>query len=81
MPAGTFSTTSLPPGAVAVLAHAMLALLGLEVLLVAVIDERVEALDAFGPNIAAAAAVAAVGPAELDELFPAKRDAAGAAVT
>ena len=67
-------------GAGAVLAHAVHAGLGLEVLLVAVVDQRVEALDAFGPDVAAAPAVAAVGSAELDELFAAERDAAGAAV-
>jgi len=37
-------------------------------LLVPVIDEGVQTLDAFGPDIAAAATVAAVGTAEFDEL-------------
>ena len=59
----------------AVLAHAVAAVLGLEMLLVAVVDERVQALDALGEDVAAAAAVAAVRTAELDEFFPAKRDA------
>ena len=67
-------------GAGAVPAHAVPALLGLEMLLVAVVDQRVQALDALGPDVAAAAAVAAVRPAELDEFFAPERDAAGAAV-
>ena len=49
--------------------------LGLEMLLVAVVDQRVEPVDAFGPDVAAAAAVAAVRPAELDELLAPERDA------
>src|SRR5262249_58637319 len=46
----------------AVCAHAVAAGLGLEVLLVAVVDERVEAVDAFDDDVAAASAVAAVRP-------------------
>ena len=42
---------------------------GLEVLLVAVVDQGVEPVDAFDHDVAAAAAIAAVGAAELDELF------------
>ncbi len=49
-------------------------------LLVAVVDQRVEAVDAFGHDIAAAPAVAAVGTAELDEFLAAERDAARSAV-
>ena len=64
----------------AVLAHAVHAGLGLEVLLVAEVDQRVEAAGAFDHDIAAAAAVAAVGAAELDELLAAERHAAGPAV-
>ena len=56
-------------GAGAVLAHAVDAGLGLEVLLVAVVDQRVEPVDALDTDVAAAAAVAAVGPAELHESF------------
>jgi hypothetical protein len=67
-------------GAGAVGAHAVMALLGLEVLLVAVVDQRVEAVDAQGDDVAAAPAVAAVGPAELDELLAPERDRAGTAV-
>ena len=67
-------------GAGAVLAHAVAAGLGLEVLLVAIIDQRVEPVDAFDDDVAAAPAVAAVRPAEFDELLAPKRDAAGAAV-
>ena len=59
-----------------VAAHAVHAGLGLEMLLVAIVDQRVEAVDAFGPDIAAAAAIAAVGAAELDELLAPERDGA-----
>ena len=64
----------------AVLAHAVGALRGLEVLLIAVVDQRVEAIDDLDDDIAAAAAIAAVGSAELDELLAAKRHAAVSAV-
>ena len=63
-----------------VAAHAVLALAGLEVLLIAVVDQCVEAVDAFGIDVAAAPAVAAVRPAELDELLAPERDGAVAAV-
>ena len=43
-----------------------MALLGLEMLLIAEIDQGVEIGHAFDDDIAAAAAVAAVGPAEFD---------------
>jgi hypothetical protein len=66
--------------AVAVLAHAAAAVLGLEVLLVSVVDERVQALDCFRNDVAALAAVAAVRPAELDELLAPERHAAVSAV-
>src|SRR5204863_1303049 len=56
-------------GAVAVAAHAVAAGLGLEVLLISIIDEGVEAVDGLDPDVAAAAAVAAVGAAVLDELL------------
>ena len=68
-------------GAGAVLAFAVAALLGLEMLLVAVVEQRVEIGHAFHDHVAAFAAVAAVGPAELDELLPAEADGAIAAVT
>src|SRR5205814_6166936 len=58
------------------LAHAMLAVLGLHMLLIPIIDEGVEVLDRFRPHIAAAAAIAPIRAAELDELLAAKRDAA-----
>ncbi len=66
--------------AMAILAHAIGALLGLEVLLIAVIDQRIEAIDRFDHDIAAAAAIAAARPAELDILLAAERHAAIAAV-
>ena len=64
----------------AVLAHAAAAVLGLEVLLVAVVDQRVEAVDRLRDHVAALAAVAAVRAAELDELLAPERDAAVPAV-
>src|SRR5215469_359826 len=62
-----------PVAAGAIFAHALPAALGLEMLLVAIIDERIEAVDAFGHHIA-------TGPAKLDKFLPAKGDAAVAAV-
>src|SRR5207244_9994927 len=67
-------------GAMAVLAHAIGALLRLEVLLVAVVDQRVQAIDHFDDDIAAAPAIAAGGTTELDELLAAERHAAVTAV-
>ena len=67
-------------GAGAVAAHAVDAGLGLEMLLVAIVDQRVQPVDRLHPDIAAAAAVAAVRPAELDELLAPERHRAGAAV-
>ena len=61
-------------------AAAVLALVGPEMLLIAEIDQRVEAGNAFDDDIAATAAVAAPGPAVLDEFFAPEGDAAVAAV-
>jgi hypothetical protein len=63
-------------GAVAVLAHAVAAARGLEVLPVAIVDERVEAIDGLDDHVTALAAVAAVRAAELDELLAPERHAA-----
>ena len=49
-------------------------------LLIAVIDERVEAVGGHHRDVAAAPAVPAVGPAELDELLAPEGDAAVPAV-
>src|SRR5690348_12868382 len=57
-----------------------MAAFGLKVLLIAIVDQRVEVGDALDDDIAAAAAVAAVGSAELDEFLAAKAYRAGAAV-
>ena len=59
-------------GAGALAAHAAAAVRRLEMLLVAVVDERVQPVDALRPDVAAAPAVAAVGAAELDELLAAE---------
>ena len=67
---------SSPARAAHLLAHAVAAALGGDVLLEAVVDQRVQVLDRFGPHVAAAAAIAAVGAAELDELLAPERDAA-----
>jgi hypothetical protein len=64
----------------AVLAHAGRAVARLEVLLIAVVDQGVEVGDALRPYVAAAPAIAAVRPAELDELLAAEADRAVAAV-
>ena len=61
-------------GAGAVLAHAMPALLRLEMLLVAVVEKRIEVGHAFDDDVAAFAAVAAVRAAELDELLAPEAD-------
>src|SRR6516162_320937 len=66
--------------AVAVLAHPAAAVLRLEMLLVAVIDERVEPVDRLYDHVAALAAVAAVRAAELDEFLAPERHAAVPAV-
>ena len=58
--------------AVAILAHPTAAVLRLEVLLVAIVDQRVEAVDRLDDHVAALAAVAAVRPAELDEFLAAE---------
>jgi hypothetical protein len=67
-------------GAVAILAHAGAAVGRREMLLVAVIDQGIEAIDRLADDIAALAAVAAVRAAEFDELLAPERDAAIAAV-
>src|SRR6478752_1835116 len=59
----------------AILALAMAALLRLEVLLVAIVEQRVEVRHAFDNHVAAAAAVAPVRAAKLDELLPPEADA------
>ena len=70
----------LAAGAAAVLAHAVMAAFGLEMLLVAEIDQRVQIVHRLGIDIAAAAAMAAVRAAELDELLAPEADRAGAAI-
>jgi hypothetical protein len=67
-------------GACAVLAHAMPALLGLEMLFIAIVEERVEIGDAFHDHVAAPGAVTAVRTAELDELLAAETDGAFATI-
>ena len=76
VPGGTAMTTSSPPAPERFLPMPARAVLGLEVLLIAVVDQRVEVGDALDPDVAALAAVAAVGAAELDELLAPERDAA-----
>src|SRR4051812_12014154 len=62
-------------GTVAVLAHAIDALLRLEVLLVAIIDQGVESVGDLDNDVATAAAIAAARAAEFDKLLAAKRHA------
>ncbi len=67
-------------GAMAVLAHAAGALLRLEVLLIAIVDQRVQSIDRLDDDVAATAAIAAARSAELDILLTPERHAAVAAV-
>src|SRR5919204_6972518 len=67
-------------GAVTILAHTVAAALCLEMLLVTVVDERVEPVDRFGNDIAALAAIAAIRPAEFDEFLAPERDASVPAI-
>src|SRR5690242_12202522 len=62
----------LASGAAAVLPHAVAPAPRLEMLPVAEVDERIEVRHRLQNDAAAAAAIAAIGPAELDELFPAE---------
>ena len=64
----------------AVLAHAATAGLGLEMLLIAVVDQGVEAIDGKRDHVSALAAVAAVRTAELDVFLAPERHAAVPAV-
>src|SRR5947209_16070639 len=64
----------------AVLAHAVAAGLRLKMLLVAEVDQRVEAVGDLYDYVTATAAVAAVRPAELDELLAPERQRAGPAI-
>src|SRR6185437_10776918 len=68
-------------GAMPVLAHAVATGLGLEMLLVTVVDEGVQRVDALDHDVAAAASVAAVRPAELEEFLAQEADGAGPAVS
>ena len=63
-----------------VLAHAVHPGGRLEMLLVAVIDQSIEAGNAFGDDIAAAAAVAAIRATEFNEFLAPERQASGATV-
>jgi hypothetical protein len=54
---------------------------GFEMLLVAKIDQRVEAVDRFDDDIAAATAITAIGTAIFDMRFTPEAHAPGAAVT
>src|SRR5665213_1885091 len=67
-------------GAMAVLAHAIGALLRLKMLLIAIVDQRVQSVDHLDDDVAAAAAIAAGGAAELDILLAAERHATVTAV-
>src|SRR5580704_15268469 len=64
----------------AIAAHPVHARFGLEMLLVAKVDQRVETVSAFDHDVAAAPAIPAVGAAELDEFLAPERDCACAAV-
>src|SRR5439155_9346203 len=74
-----FEDQRLACGPTAVLAHAMIATPGAEMLLITIIDQRVEIGDRLHDDVAAAPAIAPVGPAEFDEFLAQERDRAGAA--
>ena len=80
MPTGTFSVTSAPFAPARSRPAPFSPAAGLVVLLVAIVDERVQPVDALDPDVAATPAVAAIRPAELDELLAPERHAAIAAV-
>src|SRR5690606_16141507 len=67
-------------GAVHLAALAVVAGLGLEMLLVAEVDQGVQPIGRLDPDVAALAAVAAVGAAVGNEFFATERDGARAAV-
>ena len=59
-------------GSGSVAAHSMDAGFGLEMLLVAIVYQRVQPVHRLHPHVTAAAAIAAVRPAEFDELLAAE---------
>src|SRR6188508_3331002 len=59
-----------------VLAHAIAAALRLEMLLIAVIDQRIEAGNGLDDDVTASAAIATIGSTELDEFLAPERHAA-----
>src|SRR5262245_48242760 len=63
-------------GTRAIFAHAVAAALALEVLLIAIVDQGVEAVDGLNYDVAAFTAVAAVRAPKLNEFLAPKRDAA-----
>src|SRR6185312_17435835 len=67
-------------GAAAIGAHAVMADLGAEMLLIAVIDQRVEIGHGLDDDVAAAAAIAAPRSAVIDEFLATERDDARAAI-
>src|SRR5262249_51263320 len=79
-PARPISNDTLASRAVRPLPRPPAPFLGFEMLLVAIIDERIEPVDRLHDHVAALAAVAAVRPAELDESLAPERHAAVAAV-
>ena len=67
-------------GARHILAHAGQTVFGADMLLIAVVDQGVEIVHRHGPDIAAAAAIAAIGAAKFDELLTPEGDATIAAI-
>ena len=59
-----------------VLAHAVAAALRLEMLLIAVVDQCIEAGNGLDDDVTASAAIATIGPTELDEFLAPERHAA-----
>src|SRR5690606_33473349 len=67
-------------GTGAVAPHAMPASLGLEVLLVTIVDQRVQAIDGFHPHVTTTSAIAAVRAAELEKLLTPEGNRTGSTV-
>src|SRR4029453_17478624 len=74
-----FENDILAVGAGPVLAYPIAPALRFEMLLVAVIDQSIEAVDGLDHHVAAFASIASVRPAELDEFLAPERHAALAA--
>src|SRR5690606_1619898 len=65
----------------AVAAHSRCPVAGTEMLLIAIVDQRVQVCDALHPDVAAPSAIAAVGSAVFNEFLAPERNGAAAAIS